>query len=122
MRRTLKDRFTEGVRLFNAGEFFEAHEAIEEVWLEIRGESRDFYRGLIQLAVAYAHYQNRNFRGCLSLLERGPRLLESYRPSYLGVDLDPLLDKVAADREYVESVAAGKAEWDALELPRIDLD
>ncbi len=115
----MDDRFREGIRLFNAGDFFEAHEVLEEVWLEVRGESRDFYRGLIQLAVAYHHGSERNFRGCLALFERGPKLLQPYRPWFLGVDLEAVLEQVEADRAYVERVAAGEAAWEGLRPPQI---
>jgi predicted metal-dependent hydrolase len=44
--------------LFNAGEFFEAHEVLEELWLEVRHDTDgNFYKGLIQFAAAFVHWQ-----------------------------------------------------------------
>ena len=41
---------------FNAGEFYEAHDVLEDLWLEERETpNADFYKGLIQLAGAFVH-------------------------------------------------------------------
>jgi predicted metal-dependent hydrolase len=39
-----------GVDLFNRGDFFEAHEVLEEVWRSTRPEPRDLFQELIQVA------------------------------------------------------------------------
>jgi len=44
--------WTEGVRLFNAGEYWEAHEALEPPWLASEGPDKRFYAGVILLAAA----------------------------------------------------------------------
>ncbi|MDP7009954.1 MAG: DUF309 domain-containing protein [Verrucomicrobiota bacterium] len=41
---------------FNTGEFYEAHDVLEDLWLEERETpNADFYKGLIQLAGAFVH-------------------------------------------------------------------
>ena len=41
---------------FNAGEFYEAHDVLEDLWLETRGQpDADFYKALIQLAGGFVH-------------------------------------------------------------------
>ena len=42
----------EGVRLFEAGEYWEAHEALEPLWLEAEDLDKHFYGGVILLAAA----------------------------------------------------------------------
>jgi predicted metal-dependent hydrolase len=43
---------------FNRGEFYEAHDVLEELWLPQRqGPNGAFYKGLIQLAGAFVHLQ-----------------------------------------------------------------
>lgn len=49
----------EGVELFHAGKFFEAHEAWEEVWRSTTPEPRDLFQGLVQLAAAFHHLHAR---------------------------------------------------------------
>src|SRR6185503_4609752 len=49
----LHPQAAEGLRLFNAGKYFEAHEALEDAWNEEAGPVRDLYRGVLQIAVVY---------------------------------------------------------------------
>jgi predicted metal-dependent hydrolase len=84
-------RFVEGVRHFNACDFFEAHEVWEELWTDYRGPSRRFYQGLIQVAVCLHHFGNENTRGAIKLYHGCRTYLEEYRPRHMGVDLDKLL-------------------------------
>ncbi len=55
-------RYLGGVRFFNEGDFFEAHEVWEDLWLNTAGPERRFYQGLIQAAVALYHFGNGNLR------------------------------------------------------------
>jgi hypothetical protein len=49
-----QDAFRRGARLFDAGAFFDAHEAWEEHWrVETDQGSRRFLQGLIQIAAAF---------------------------------------------------------------------
>lgn len=84
-------RYLEGIRWFNRGEFFEAHEVWEELWTEYRGPSRTFYQGLIQAAVCLHHFGNRNLRGAYKLFHSSRRYLEPFRPVHCGLDVDKLL-------------------------------
>ncbi|MFO0905662.1 MAG: DUF309 domain-containing protein [Pirellulales bacterium] len=84
-------RFIDGVNFFNACEFFEAHEAWEDLWTEYQGPSRKFYQGLIQVAVCLHHFGNGNARGAIKLYHTSRGYLEPYRPIYEGVDVDKLL-------------------------------
>lgn len=48
----LSSAWADGVRLFNAGEYWEAHEALEPPWLAAEGLDRRFFAGVILLAAA----------------------------------------------------------------------
>ena len=48
---------------FNRGDWFQAHETLEELWVGEKGELRDLYQGLLQLAVALHHWRHGNFKG-----------------------------------------------------------
>lgn len=98
------ERFLAGVRYFNDCEFFEAHEAWEELWTDYQGPSRKFYQGLIQVAVCLHHFGNDNTRGALKLYHTSRGYLEAYRPHYEGVDVDQLL--VDLERCCAELLAA----------------
>jgi predicted metal-dependent hydrolase len=82
--------FERGVALFNAGEFFEAHEVLEDVWRPAAGVERRFLQGLIQIAVALHHFSTGNLVGARSLLKRGASKLEDLPPDYCGVRVGEL--------------------------------
>jgi len=81
-------RYLAGIRLFNEGAFFEAHEVWESLWLETSGEAKRFYQGLIQAAVCLLHLTNRNYRGAARLFQSAGEYLRSYGSHYLGLDIE----------------------------------
>lgn len=83
-----------GAELFNAGEYYRAHEAWEEHWLETGGSSRDFYKGLIQVSVALLHWERGNWSGAAKLHRSGSALLEPFAPAFHGVDVTCFLGSV----------------------------
>jgi uncharacterized protein len=85
------DGFLQGIELFNAAEFFEAHEVLEDVWRAAPEPERKFLQGLIQVAVALHHHSRGNVVGCRSLLGRASRNLSAYPERYRGIDLAALL-------------------------------
>lgn len=82
--------FDKGVVEFNAGLFFECHDTLEELWAGVRGPSRDFFQGLIQVAVGFYHLGNGNTVGAGRLFARSLRRLEPYPEVYGGIELGPL--------------------------------
>jgi predicted metal-dependent hydrolase len=89
----------EGVRLFNAGRWFEAHEVLEDAWRAEPADVRRLYQGLLQVGVGLHHASRGNLRGALNLLDRGMAHLERFRPRRLGLDVDALLRDAAAARQ-----------------------
>jgi len=74
-----------GIVEFNAGRFFQAHEIWEEGWHPAPEPERDFWQGLIQVAVGLTHRQRGNPKGAVTLLHRGARKLRRYGESHDGV-------------------------------------
>jgi predicted metal-dependent hydrolase len=87
--------FLEGIEFFNRCEFFEAHEAWEELWQDYSGPARKFYQGLIQVAVCLHHFGNGNTRGAVKLYHSSRAYLEPYAPQYHGINVDGLLGDLA---------------------------
>lgn len=77
----------QGAAEFNAGLFFECHDTLEDAWQGIRGPARDFFQGLIQVAVGFYHLDNANLKGARSQLEKGLEKLARYGDAYLGIEL-----------------------------------
>jgi predicted metal-dependent hydrolase len=91
---TERPQFLQAERLHNAGEFYEAHEAWEEIWIhEGNDEWRIFVQGLIQVTSAFHKlFFQREPGGASRLLERGLEKLDRYPADYLGVALGPFRD------------------------------
>jgi predicted metal-dependent hydrolase len=100
-----------GAALFDEGQFWEAHEAWEEAWLEEEGEVRLFLQGLIQVAAGY-HKATVQMQpnGCVKLLRSGLDKLDPLPPELLGVAL-------ARFRPEVERTLAEARRWQSGELP-----
>lgn len=116
--------YLEGIKLFNECEFFEAHEAWEEIWQEEFGPSRKFYQGLIQASVALHHFGNGNIRGAKKVFFGSCGYLEPYRPVYQGLDLDKFVGQLkTCFKPIVESSEEyPKVEIDPETIPEIHLD
>lgn len=77
----------EGLRLYESGEFFTAHEAWESVWLRVPEPEKTFLQGLIQVTAAFHHLQRDNPLGTLLLLQAALRRLERYPEEFGGSPL-----------------------------------
>ena len=95
-------RFLGYFECFNAGEFYEAHDVLEDLWLETRGTpDADFYKALIQLAGGFVHltmHENpkwpaagHRLRPAHRLLGKARGYLENYPAGHHGVDVTAVL-------------------------------
>jgi hypothetical protein len=105
--------FKRGVEEIRAGRYFEAHEALEDAWRAAPAEERDFFQGLVHVAVAW--YQAGRGRPVATgrQLEKAVRRLAPFAPAHRGVDVDGVLAQLAAAQA---RVAAGSLD---LEPPRV---
>jgi hypothetical protein len=85
-----EEDYGRGIELFNRGEFYEAHEVLEDVWRPSGQPERRFLQGLIQVAVALHHHSQGNVVGARSLLARARRNLNLYPPAFGGIELADL--------------------------------
>jgi uncharacterized protein len=96
----------EGLRLYDAGEFFAAHEAWESVWLGSQEPEKTFLQGLIQVTAAFHHHQRDNPRGTARLLQAALRRLELYPACFGGIYVTLLCDDI---RERLQALKADEA-------------
>ena len=104
----ISKRFERGIREFNAGDFYAAHDTWEDVWMDVRGPERPFFQGMIQVAVGYYHLSCENYAGAEHLLSRGIRKLEPYSPGHRGIDTGRLVREAAKALAEVLEVRAGR--------------
>jgi predicted metal-dependent hydrolase len=95
----------EGIRLFNRGKFFEAHEVWEQVWKLAKGNERTFYQGLIQAAAALVHIQRGNYAGAVYVYLKARRNLERLPELWMGIELGQFRSSLEAYFEEIQTVA-----------------
>lgn len=90
----MNPRLAEGVRLFDAGEYWHAHEAWEDAWRADDAPDRDYHKGLIQLAAACYHLRRGNHRPLAFLLTRAQHHLTVHDDARWPFDRDSLLELI----------------------------
>jgi len=113
-----------GVALFNAGRFFDAHEVLEDVWREAPRHSplRRHLQGMVQLAVAFHHQSKGNHVGARSVLERAVRNISGADSSFPDLDLDRLHAELALWRQHLDhSGGAGERKLEQRDVRRHDV-
>ena len=114
--------FVDGVRCFNRGAFFEAHEAFEELLDTVDGEGDvrwDLLVALVQVAVGY-HKSASGYVGAVRMLTLGLEKLAAFPEVIAGVAVEALRARI---RDDLAAFAAGAdpAERVAATPPRIVL-
>jgi len=95
MKKELREKFLEGIKQFNSGNFYGCHDTLEDVWFDISGSDRTFYQGLIHLAVGFYHItEKNNAAGALLQLNKAVVKLIPYKPIHEGINLGRLIPKV----------------------------
>jgi predicted metal-dependent hydrolase len=77
---------------------------LEEAWRAAKPEERDFYQGLVHVAVAWYQAGRGNRVGCERQLAKAARRLRPYAPAHQGVDVTALVEQ--AERESYPPSAA----------------
>lgn len=93
--KTIEEHFQDGIELFNAGRYFECHEAWEQAWLRSTGSDKLFFQGLIQAAVALLHAQRGNLSGSRTLWNKAIDKLGPLPAQHMGIELERLRCDVA---------------------------
>lgn len=110
----------QGIREFNSRDWFECHETVEDLWIGSEGEVRDFYQGIIQVAIALHHWRNGNFGGAVSLLKGGAGYLNRVTDRCQWVDVGGLIADADRMRAALEELGKERmASLDPALIPRI---
>jgi predicted metal-dependent hydrolase len=129
----LDPRYTGYFTCFNSGQYYEAHDVLEDLWLGgERGPDYAFFKGLIQFAGAFVHLQKqaarpdhpkdgRRLRPAVRLFALAKTNLASFRPEHMRLDVDRVLE--LAER-HVDSIVASdytQNPWHPETAPRLTL-
>jgi predicted metal-dependent hydrolase len=92
---------------FNRKLFYEAHDVLEALWLGDRhGPNGAFYKGLIQLAGAFVHWQKGRAGPAVALFKLALANLEQYPARHERLEVERVRAMI---REWIEGLGAGGA-------------
>ena len=63
-----KESLFNALKLFNNHEWYEAHDAFEEIWNSVDGDERQVIQGILQVSVSQFHLSKGNLNGATILL------------------------------------------------------
>jgi len=117
---------------FNRGDYYEAHDVLEDLWLKINGPDYEFYKGLIQVAGAFVHlrkqyeqpghhHHGRRLVPAARLFRIAVNRLQAFAPAHLGVDVTGLIELCEDSLSAIESSECRNNPWDPANLPNIAL-
>jgi uncharacterized protein len=98
LRSRTQQQLEQAVQVFNQGQFYEAHEGFEKLWRNADAEERQFFQGLVQVAVAFHFRSEHNLAGALGMLDLATRNLAAYAGECHGLQLTALLCMLSAWR------------------------
>jgi predicted metal-dependent hydrolase len=116
-----REALREGVLLYNAGEYYEAHEVLEGPWRSMVGLERDVYQALIKAAAGFHHAGRGKLNPAGRLLGRaidqlGPRVAE-----WTEQDLAPFLAALNACRAELQRLDRSGETFDPAIVPELPL-
>lgn len=118
---------------FNDGKYFEAHDVLEQLWLQTAGTNHLFFKGLIQVAGAFVHLQKqfqrpshpkdgRRLRPAVRLFHLAAKNLRDYRPAHLRCNVEEIFRLCTQFAGEIEKSDFKQNPWRPENPPRIRLD
>jgi len=89
------DAYKHGLEHIRAGRYFEAHEELELAWRAAAPDEKDFFQGLVHVAVAWYQAGRGKPLATERQLEKALRRLAAYEPTHRGVDVAALRTQLA---------------------------
>jgi hypothetical protein len=110
----------QGIKEFNSGAYFACHETLEDIWIGEKRPIRRLYQGILQVAAALLHLERGNYRGAVTLLDKGAENLKPFAPLCQQVDVAGLLREAGKLREELDILGPERfRELDQGLIPRV---
>jgi len=100
---TVDEELREGVALWEAGQYCEAHEEFERLWLVEVGPRRHFLRGLVHAAMGFHYVTRGDVVSAWSKLRSAADLLDGFPGDFLGLEVDGLRAGILAMQATLET-------------------
>ena len=106
-KKKFKDSFFTALELFNNHDWYEAHDAFEEIWYSVDGDERQVIQGILQVSVSQFHLSKGNLNGATILLGEGLGRIKTRTNINLGIDLESFclcLENLLRKLQYKEAL------------------
>lgn len=118
---------------FHAGDYYEAHDVLENLWLSCDDANRGFYQGLIQLAGAFVHLRKHHqfpahpkhhfrLRPAARLFLMARARLQSFPARHFGLETTGVAASCLAWHEIIADSDFTVNPWSPGHLPRLPVD
>ena len=94
-----------GLEEFNRGEYFRAHDSLEQAWMDDQSAGRDLYRAILQVAVAYYQIERGNYNGAAKMFLRMRKWLNPLPDTCRGINILQL--RMDTETVHAELLALG---------------
>ncbi|MBJ7259342.1 MAG: DUF309 domain-containing protein [Chthoniobacterales bacterium] len=122
--------YLEYFRLFNAQEYYAAHDVLEHIWLGSDGERYIFYKALIQFAGGFVHLQHhyrepehrihgKRLHPAARLFRRSAELLGGIPRSYEGLVIEEIVVMSVSSAEALEISDFARNPWHPDRAPQL---
>ena len=122
--------YLEYFRLFNAQEYYAAHDVLEHIWLGSDGGRYIFYKALIQLAGGFVHLQHQHrepghrvhgkrLRPAARLFRRSAELLAEIPPNHEGLVIEEVVVLATSAADSLESSGFARNPWSPDRAPHL---
>jgi uncharacterized protein len=115
----MHNHYQRGIGLINSGQFYDAHEVLEDAWRESTGSVKLFRQALVQIAVSMHHHSTGNLNGSRSVLARAIRNITPFEQGFEGLDVDDLRKQLAVWSSALSESSSGapplRVKWLSLE-------
>ena len=119
-------------KCWNEQRYYEAHDVLEQVWLNKDSDDDDFFKGLIQAAGAFVHLQKRfehpshakhgkRLAPAVRLFRLAEKNLSSFAPKHHGLDVAALCLLLRSYAEQVISSDYSINPWTPETAPKLSL-
>ena len=118
---------------WNEQRYYEAHDVLEQLWLNANTDDDDFFKGLIQAAGAFVHLQknfehpthakhSRRLKPAVRLFLLAEKNLAPYLPVRYALDVAVFLDLLRNAREEITRSDFKINPWSPARAPKLKLD
>jgi predicted metal-dependent hydrolase len=117
---------------WNEQRYYEAHDVLEQLWLNTDTADNNFFKGLIQAAGAFVHLQknfehpthakhSRRLRPAVKLFGLAEKNLSIFAPRHHALDVSELLQLLKATREKIIDSGFKTNPWSPNNAPKLNL-